>query len=61
LKTGLSGKLGRALAYLAGQWPTLQTFSQHGDVPLSNNHAESAPHAHRRDAHDELIGYAKAA
>lgn len=41
LKAVPSGKLGRALAYLEGQWPTLQTFLQHGDVPLSNNHAEN--------------------
>ncbi|MGA1296493.1 MAG: IS66 family transposase [Burkholderiaceae bacterium] len=36
-----SGKLGRALVYLQGQWETLQTFLSDGDVPLSNNHCEN--------------------
>ena len=34
--------LGKAVHYTLGQWPKLNTFLTHGDVPLDNNRCENA-------------------
>ena len=34
--------LGKAVHYALGQWPKLNTFLTHGEVPLDNNRCESA-------------------
>lgn len=35
-------KLGKAISYTMGQWPKLNVFLTHGDVPLTNNRVENA-------------------
>jgi transposase len=37
-----ASKLGKAVAYVLGLWPRLQTFLQHPEVELSNNLAENS-------------------
>jgi hypothetical protein len=37
-----ASKLGKAVAYVLGQWPRLEIFLQHPEVELSNNLAENS-------------------
>ena len=37
-----SSVLGKALRYLAGQWPRLEHYATRGDLPIDNNRAENA-------------------